>query len=267
MLCAAPVALPAAVKAAAAPRPFVGRAIPLEYFEIGELKPLDFSDVARPLVDAIPEHYATEVTPMSDFADDVARYLPDMNQPEPIVMRGAPSLAPGNRGSWMQLASGRQFFPLDPRPEEIHIEDIASALSKLCRYNGHTKRFYSVAEHCVHVARAASPSVALEALMHDASEAYLCDIIRPIKPSLRDYGRIESALEQAIAERFDLIYPMPDEVKRLDNAILADERDQAMATPPADWKLTEPAIGVELQFWTPEKAEYEFLAMFRRLSL
>jgi hypothetical protein len=89
MLCAAPVALPAAVKAAAAPRPFVGRAIPIDYFEIGELKPLDFSDVARPLVDAIPEHYATEVTPMSDFADDLIR-MNVINSDEPIVMRGAP---------------------------------------------------------------------------------------------------------------------------------------------------------------------------------
>jgi hypothetical protein len=188
---------------------------------------------------------------MSDFADDVARYL---------------TPARPDRGDWMQTATGRAFYPLDPRPMEIHIEDIAAALSKLCRYGGHCKRFYSVAEHCVLMARAASPSVAFEALMHDASEAYLSDVIRPVKSSLPEYLAIERRLEAAIAERFDLVYPMPAEVKRLDNAILADECDQAMATPPQDWKLTEPPLGVCLQFWSPDKAEYEFLAMFRRLN-
>jgi hypothetical protein len=174
--------------------------------------------------------------------------------------------AAGPRGDWMQLASGRQFFPLDPRPEEIFIDDIAASLSKLCRFGGHTRRFYSVAEHCVHVANAAWPQIALDALLHDASEAYLSDVIRPIKPFLSNYREIEERLEAAIAERFRLDWPMPAEIKRLDNAILADERDQAMATPPADWRLPEPPHGVTLQFWSPEKAEYEFLAAFRRLA-
>ncbi len=188
---------------------------------------------------------------MSDYADDVARYL---------------TPARPDRGDWMQTATGRAFYPLDPRPMEIHIEDIAAALSKLCRYGGHCKRFYSVAEHCVLMARVASPSVAFEALMHDASEAYLSDVIRPVKSSLPEYLTIERRLEVAIAERFDLVYPMPAEVKRLDNAILADECDQAMARPPQDWKLIEPPLGVRLEFWSPDKAEYEFLAAFRRLS-
>lgn len=174
--------------------------------------------------------------------------------------------APGERGDWMQTATGRQFFPMDPRPEEIHIEDIAAALAKLCRFGGHSTRFYSVAEHCVLMSRVASPGVAFEALMHDASEAYLCDVIRPIKPFLSNYHDIELRLEAAIAKRFDLVYPMPAEVKRLDNAILADERDQAMAIPPADWRLPEPPIGLTLQFWSPDRAEHEFMAAFTRLS-
>ena len=100
--------------------------------------------------------------------------------------------------------------------------------------------------------------------MHDASEAYLSDVIRPIKSSLTNYHEIESRLERVIAQRFGLQWPHPAEVKRIDNAILADERDQAMATPPADWNLPEPALSVELQFWTSTKADYEFRAAFRR---
>jgi hypothetical protein len=168
------------------------------------------------------------------------------------------------KGDWMQTATGRQFWPLDPRPEEIHIEDIAAALSKLCRYGGHCKRFYSVAEHCVLMAHAAPDGLHLAALLHDASEAYLSDVIRPIKRHLTNYERIEADLEKAIARRFCLAWPMPAFVKRMDNMILVDERDQAMRKPPADWSLSEPALGVQLQFWTPEKAEFEFLAAFRR---
>lgn len=177
----------------------------------------------------------------------------------------SPPLVPAaHRGDWMQLASGRAFYPLDPRPEEIHIEDIAAALSKLCRYGGHCKRFYSVAEHCVLMAHAAPDGMHLAALLHDASEAYLSDMIRPIKRHLENYERIEAELERVIAQRFTLEFPMPAAVKALDNAILVNERDQAMVTPPQPWGLTEPALGVTLQFWTPEKAEYEFLAAFRR---
>jgi hypothetical protein len=176
----------------------------------------------------------------------------------------APLAPAARRGDWMQLASGRKFWPLDPRPEEIHIDDIAAALSKMCRYGGHCKRFYSVAEHCVLMAHAAPDGFHLSALLHDASEAYLSDVIRPIKSHLTNYLEIEANLERAIAQRFTLPFPMPAEVKRLDNGILADERDQAILIPPREWGLTEPALGVTLQFWSPEKAEYEFLAAFRR---
>lgn len=164
----------------------------------------------------------------------------------------------------MQTRGGRQFWPLDPRPEEIHIEDIASALSKLCRYGGHCLRFYSVAEHCVHVAAAAPADLKLAALLHDASEAYLQDVIRPIKSHLTNYFAIEADLERCVATRFGLVWPIPVEVKRLDTAILADERDQAMAAPPMPWpQTTEPPINAVLQFWNPERAEQEFLSSFR----
>ena len=170
------------------------------------------------------------------------------------------------KGDWMQTYTGAQFWPLDPRADEVRFEDIAAALSKLCRYGGQCLRFYSVAEHCVHVAEHAPASLKLPALMHDSSEAYLCDIIRPIKSHLANYLEIESRLEQVIANRFDLAWPWHPEIKRLDTAILADERDQVMAPPPVPWPQIpgiEP-IGVKLQFWTPKQAQYEFTTAFYR---
>ncbi|KRQ11906.1 phosphohydrolase [Bradyrhizobium pachyrhizi] len=171
------------------------------------------------------------------------------------------------KGDWMQTFSGLQFWPLDPRANEVRIQDIAAGLSKLCRYGGQSLRFYSVAEHCVHMANHAPDELKLAALLHDASEAYLCDIIRPIKPFLSNYLEIEAGLERVIAQRFGLSHPWPAEVKRLDTAILADERDQAMAPPPVAWsQTTEPPLGVTLQFWAPEVAQVEFLVAFYRFG-
>jgi hypothetical protein len=179
--------------------------------------------------------------------------------------KGFKQKGPGvRRGDWMQTVSGRQFWPLDPRAEEVHIEDIAGALSKLCRYGGQCLRFYSVAEHCVHVANYAPEGLKLAALLHDASEAYLSDVIRPIKSHLTNYLEIEAGLERVIAQRFGLTWPMPVEVKRLDTAILADEREQNMAAPPIPWQQNDPPLGVTLQFWVPQRAEREFLRAFFR---
>lgn len=167
------------------------------------------------------------------------------------------------KGDWMQTVTGKQFWPIDPRASEIDIRDISGALSKLCRYGGQSLRFYSVAEHCVLMAEKAPDDLKLTALLHDASEAYLCDIIRPIKSHLSNYLEIEARLERAVSDRFGLVYPWHKEVKRLDTAILADERDQAMAPPPIPWsQTTEPPLGVRLQFWTPEEAQNEFIRAF-----
>jgi hypothetical protein len=170
------------------------------------------------------------------------------------------------KGDWMQLVSGRAFWPLDPLPEEIHIEDIAHALAMNCRYGGHSVRFYSVAEHCVHMASKAPPGLELATLLHDASEAYLADVIRPVKAHLANYKEIEANLERCIAQRFGIAWPMPAAVKALDEAIIADERAQAMvpsAFPWSQWKPV-PALGVTLQCWTPRRARAEFLLAFRR---
>ena len=165
------------------------------------------------------------------------------------------------KGDWTQTYTGKQFWPLDPRPEDIDINDIAHSLSMQCRYNGHCARFYSVAEHSVLVARQASPKNRMAALLHDAAEAYLCDLPRPVKHSVSGYAEAEAAVELAIAERFGVTWPWPDEVKRIDNCILHDEKAQLMANGPA-WNLPGEPLGVRVECWSPERARLEFMSAF-----
>lgn len=147
------------------------------------------------------------------------------------------------RGDWMQTYTGKKFWPLDPDPAEIDILDIAHALSNACRYAGHVMRFYSVAEHSVLVSMHVSDPNQKWALLHDASEAYLVDMPRPVKRFLPGYQEAETRLMAAICERFGLPPEMPDEVKDIDNRILVDEREVLMAPSTLDWNLSGPRVG------------------------
>lgn len=173
------------------------------------------------------------------------------------------------KGDWMQTYTGRQFWPIDPLAEEIDIADIAHALSMACRYAGHCLRFYSVAEHSVHVARSLPPELRLWGLLHDASEAYLVDVPRPLKPSLPGYYELEQRVMDAIAEKFWLhTNTMPAEVKAADNRILVDERQQNMAPTHHRWAGVDDLrpLGVTLEYWHPPRAEAEFIAAFHAYS-
>ncbi len=169
------------------------------------------------------------------------------------------------RGDWIQTAMGRKFWPMDPRPDEVHLDDIAHALALTCRFGGHCLRFYSVAEHSVLLARLCSPEAALWGLLHDASEAYLVDVPRPVKRYLPGYKETERSIEVAIAARFGLPSDMPGEVKALDNAMLGAEQLQVMAPPPETWAAMGEPARINLEFWGPEQARREFLTMFDAL--
>lgn len=171
------------------------------------------------------------------------------------------------RGDWMQTHSGRRFYPLDPRPEEIDSEDIAHALSLLCRYGGHVDRFYSVAEHCVLMSWAVAPDNALAALLHDATEAYVVDVPRPLKQQLPDYQLIEGVVWIAIAKRFGLASPdLPGEVHEADNRILINERStlfsRAEQWPALDGLM---ALPVMVTGWSPAEAEENYLSRLEEL--
>ena len=170
-----------------------------------------------------------------------------------------------SRGDWMQTFTGRRFYPLSPRAEDIDPADIAHALSLLCRYGGHVDRFYSVAEHCVLMSEAVAPEHALWALLHDATEAYVVDVPRPLKRNLPGYKDIESVVMAAIVERFGLpsVF-MPDEVHDADNRILLTERNALMSATRERWAQEDLGpLPVTIHAWSPPEAERRYA---RRLA-
>jgi hypothetical protein len=162
--------------------------------------------------------------------------------------------------NWIQTFRGGQFWPLDPKPRELEARDIAHSLSMQCRFGGHCLRFYSVAEHCVLMASKVSPRNKRWALLHDASEAYICDLPKPLKRQLEGYNAIEANIMEIVQHRFSLDPEFPQEVSDADMRILVDERAQNMAPCEHLWgnEHVEP-LGVELQYWSPERAEHEWL--------
>lgn len=196
-------------------------------------------------------------------------------------------------GSYIWTARGERFWPLDPRPEDILIEDIARGLATGCRYSGQIGIgtgyvFYSVAEHSVIVSiyaekrarelglgAAIARTWALEGLLHDASEAYIGDVSRPVKYSqvMRGYRAVERRLEAVIAERFDLrpTAQCKREIKSIDKRILVDEIDAFMILPDGDSiereveKHGQP-LGATITGLPPAHAEYIFLQRYRALT-
>lgn len=172
-------------------------------------------------------------------------------------------------GDWMQTASGRAFYPLDPRPEDVSIYDIAAGLSRICRYAGQLRddvEHYSVAEHSVCLARhfhaRGEMDLARWALMHDASE-FCGEMIRPIKHAVSEYRSIEARIMRAVCRRFGLPPDEPCEIKQADMRILLDERDAVMATPPAPWDVEDMApLGAIILCYSPRMARLAFLHWF-----
>lgn len=166
----------------------------------------------------------------------------------------------------MTTYSGRQFWPLDPRPEDICIEDIAHALSLKCRFGGHVRRFYSVAQHCV-LASIHGPD--RWGLLHDASEAYLPDVLTPLKPDLKGFGEIEDRVMRAVVAAFKLPETPPPELKAIDRRLLMTERRDLLAEQPASWseefERIEPFPWKIEPVWSPEQAEIEFMERYWRL--
>ncbi|MBV9870479.1 MAG: hypothetical protein JO214_07635 [Frankiaceae bacterium] len=178
----------------------------------------------------------------------------------------APSQPADPRGDWMQTYTGRRFYPMSPRSDEIDPADIAHALSLICRYAGHVERFYSVAEHCVLMSQAVAPENALAALLHDATEAYVVDVPRPLKRYLADYRAIEQATWTAIAIRFGVELTLPSEVDEADNRILVNERRELLPRAEA-WPAIDDLepLPVAVVAWAPAIAERRYLERLTEL--
>jgi len=123
-------------------------------------------------------------------------------------------------GRLIRTYSGHYFDVFDPNPDHLEIIDIAHSLSLLCRFAGHIKSFYSVAEHSIWVSEKVSKQHALQALLHDASEAYLIDLPKPIKDEIPQYLEVEDKLMKVIGKKFGFDYPLCDEVKLYDREAL-----------------------------------------------
>ena len=173
--------------------------------------------------------------------------------------------------SLIQLHSGQYIDLLNPRPEDIFIEDIAHALSNICRFTGHTKQFYSVAQHSVHTTLLLKDQeFALQALLHDASEAYLSDVSTPLKRLLPEYVKLEKRFEAVIAERFDMPVVKHSLVKKADLlALVTEKRDLMSKTDVCDqlWgDLSKIKPDMEkVHPLSPELACNDFLRHYKRI--
>ncbi|HAA55268.1 MAG TPA: phosphohydrolase [Myxococcales bacterium] len=169
--------------------------------------------------------------------------------------------------SWILTSTGRKFCPFSPDMDAVAIEDIAHSLSMQCRYNGHCRVFYSVAEHSVRVSRILPDVYALWGLLHDAAEASLSDMPRPVKYQLTAFLEYEDALLKQLAAHFGLSWPMPDAVKEADDILLVTELRDIMPPSP---RLKE--FGVEpleeriVETLLPQEAKALFLERFGELA-
>ena len=185
-----------------------------------------------------------------------------------------PEHAPPAPGPYLQTVSGKWVNPLDPDPEQFDIEDIARALGNLCRFGGHCRAFYSVAQHSVIVSqlveeRGGDAEDVFAALMHDAAEAYLGDMPHPLKHRSAlgaAFKEAERQLEAAIEAHFAIKAHVP-EIKRADRALLATER-RAFSAERWRWPELEgvEALDLELTALGPEDATRAFLERYAELQ-
>lgn len=169
---------------------------------------------------------------------------------------------------WIQLYSGRKLFPLKPRVEDIDIEDIAHSLSNMCRFTGHVKYFYSVAQHSVLVSYLCDKEHALYGLLHDATEAYLVDMPKPIKrlETFSNFREIENNIMGVIAKKFGLPQVEPRIVKEADIKMLATEARDLMSPLHPDWVQPCQPYPFKIEPLNPAEAKELFLSRYRELT-
>ncbi len=193
---------------------------------------------------------------------------------------------PGVKGATIQLANGHYFDYTRPGDSLIDIESIAHALSNLCRFTGHCRAFYSVAQHCVLMSQIVPAIDQLYALLHEASEPVVADLNKPLKMLLREYDAIEGEAQRAILAQFGLDPDMrPASIKPADWTLLATEQRDLMPTrravrwgalgfavewehlPLHEWSFTAGVtpLADSIEPWTPEVAKAAFLERFRIL--
>lgn len=178
-------------------------------------------------------------------------------------------------GHWFATYTGKQFWLTDPHPDDVAIEDIAHALGMVCRFGGHSKSFYSVAQHSVHVAELlaelfpADFALQLHGLLHDATEAYLGDVVRPLKICMPDYRAYERRMAEVIYRGLGLSFPTAFEhnaIKAADDCMLMGERRDLIAHRNIPWMVNAIPPDWHITPWSSFEAEQTFLQAYQTLS-
>lgn len=171
----------------------------------------------------------------------------------------------------IQLFSGAFFDYNNPEDSNVEIDDIAHALSHVCRFAGHVSEFHSVAQHCVNVSLIVHPLHAYDALMHDTAEAFTNDIPTPLKFAIPEFKNLETKIETAMSERFEFTYPLHDAVKTADLQMLKLEKEALKPHASGDWEVLEGIVTeglheyIDLDCWSPTYAKFRFLKRFWEL--
>lgn len=170
------------------------------------------------------------------------------------------------KGPTILLLSGEYFDLAEPEACAFQVSDIAHALGNICRFTGHTQRFYSVAEHSVICSHMVPPEDAMAALMHDAAEAFIGDVSSPLKSLLPDYKAVERRVEQAVWSRLGLPPTLPPSVKIADRRALAVEQRVCMGNGD-EWGNGEPSDEdcALIRFLSPEDARAAFLDRYHHI--
>ena len=180
----------------------------------------------------------------------------------------APSTVRRIVGPTILLVSGEYFDYENPEGLRFDVGDIARGLSHICRFAGQSPRFYSVAEHSVHVSRIVPPEQALAGLLHDAAEAFVGDMAKPLKVMCPDYQAVEKRVEKAVLAEFGIAMPLDPSIKEADIRMLATEQAQLMNNRD-DWGHThgrDAVEGLQIQCLSPDEAHDLFIARFEQLT-
>jgi hypothetical protein len=178
------------------------------------------------------------------------------------------------KGVYVSTYTGGRFYPEDPRAEDMNLTDIAHSLSMQCRFNGHTNRFYSVAQHCVLAVRELytqneklppSNQMMLTMLLHDGPEAWIGDLVRPIKMISPKFRVMEHEIATVLAQKFGLIYPYPKRVYDIDDRMQVTEMMQLLPDTAANSthirSLGAKPLDIKIDPWSAGEAKDAFLRL------
>ena len=167
--------------------------------------------------------------------------------------------------TWLQTYTGRAFDYENPTPDMVCIEDVAHALAHSSRFNGHASTFFSIAQHSILVSQQLPSHLRLQGLLHDAHEAYVGDVVAPLKrcAGMEAYCAIERRVQAVVAQAFGIPPELDPKVREADLRMLISERNVLFGTPPYPWGVKNPPFNIEIQPVPPLSAKLLFLTEYR----